>query len=123
MRILLAALMAVHGFAHLVGFLAYWRLGTFEGVAYKTRLFGGGVDVGDTGIRAIGVLWLLVAVGFEVAAAAVAWHAPWWLGPTTALIVVSLLLSVAGWPDSRIGIPVNVLILGLILARRRFGWL
>ncbi len=33
----------------------------------------------------------------------------------------SLLLSVAGWPDARIGVLVNVVLLGLALAAIRRG--
>jgi hypothetical protein len=33
-------------------------------VPYKTTIFGGGVDVGDTGIKIVGILWLLTALAF-----------------------------------------------------------
>ena len=52
MRIALAILMALHGIAHVVGFLAPWQL--TEGMPYKTTVLAGRWDLGATGIRAVG---------------------------------------------------------------------
>ena len=70
------------------------------------------VDVGDAGIRVMGVLWLLAALAFLVAAIAVATEAGWAMRFTLAAVMVSLVLCVLGWPDARIGVAVNA---GLVL--------
>ncbi|MEQ1756741.1 MAG: hypothetical protein ABL986_00350 [Vicinamibacterales bacterium] len=44
-----------------------------------------------------------------------------WAWKLMAIAAASLLLSVAGWPDARIGVLVNVVLLGLALAAIRRG--
>lgn len=120
MRVALAVLMTLHGFAHLVGFLIPWQLGPVR-AAYKTTLFGGNIDVGGGGIRAVGVFWLLGALGFWVAAAGAAAGRPWWVPLTIFVALYSLSLSLIDWPDARIGVFVNLALLGVVLVSRQYG--
>jgi hypothetical protein len=112
MRFVLAFFLLAHGVAHLVGFVSSWKLATLAELPYKTTVFSGRVDVGDAGIRVMGVLWLLAALAFLVAAIAVATEAGWAVGLTVVGVIASLMLCLAGWPDARIGVAVNV---GLVL--------
>ena len=112
MRFALASLLAAHGVAHVVGFVSSWRLATLTELPYKTTIFSGRIDVGDAGIRMVGALWLLVAIAFLAAGAAVAAATDWAGRLLLVTVIASLLLCVAGWPDARIGVAVNV---GLIL--------
>jgi hypothetical protein len=89
---------------------------------YKTTLFGGRIDVGDSGIRAVGVVWLLTALAFFACAGALVLSLAWWLPATLATTVFSLLLCISGWPDSRYGVVANVLILAILLAHGWVGW-
>jgi hypothetical protein len=57
MRFVLAFLLVAHGVAHLVGFVSSWKLATLAELPDKTAVFLGRVDVGDAGIRVMGVLW------------------------------------------------------------------
>ncbi|MGD8494911.1 MAG: hypothetical protein PVF05_01885 [Gemmatimonadales bacterium] len=114
MRFLLALLMALHGLAHGVGFVVTWRLTEFQDMPHDTTLLSGTVDVGEAGIRAVGVLWLLAGVAFFVAAGAALVNAAWWPTMTVVTAVCSLPLSIAGWPESRIGVAVNLVLLVLI---------
>lgn len=68
MRFGLAFLLAAHGVAHLVGFVSSWKLATLAELPYKTTVFSVRVDVGEAGARVMGVLWLLAALAFLVAA-------------------------------------------------------
>ena len=122
MRIAIAILMAIHGVAHLPGFVASWRLATLEGMPYRTTALAGSYDFGDAGARAVGVLWLLAAVAFWATAAGAALDTPWW--PTLALgaALASLMLCAIGWPDTRIGVPVNLLIVTALVFGRRLIW-
>lgn len=108
-----ALFLLAHGFAHLVGFLGSWRLGEFADAPYTTEILNGAVDVGDAGIRAIGLLWIAGAAGF--AAAAVAWlrgrHAV-----VAAVAIASLALCVVGLPNAIVGVWVNVGILAALAA-------
>jgi len=97
MRYVLALLFVIHGVAHLPGFLTAWRLASLEGMAYKTTLLAGSVDVGDVGIRIVGVVWLLAAIGFVVAGVGTALATSWWSMLTAVVASISLALSVLEW--------------------------
>ena len=115
MRFVLAFVLVAHGMAHLVGFISSWRLATLAELPYKTTIFSGRLDVGDAGIRVIGVLWLLAALAFLIGPIAVTTEASWAGRFLFAAVIASTLLCVAGWPDARIGLAVN-LGLALVLA-------
>jgi hypothetical protein len=122
-RILLALLCAGHGVAHLVGFFAAWRPGMFPDLPYKTTVLAGHLNLGETGIRIVGVLWLLMALAFGGTAALV-----WAKGVSVANVVMgvaaaSMVLSLLAWPDSQIGVVVNLAIVLFVLASLRWGWL
>ena len=123
MRTAIALLMALHGIAHLPGFLNSWELVTLEEIPYRTTVLSGTLDVGDAGIRALGLLWLAAAVTFAVAAGGALTHGSWWIPWAAGAALGSLILSAVEWPDARIGVAVNALILAALFAGTRFGWL
>ena len=116
MRFLLAVLMVLHGIAHGVGFVVTWRLTEFQDMPFDTALLAGTIDVGEMGIRVVGILWLTVGLAFLVAGAATLGGASWWPMLAVVSAVCSLPLSIAGWPESRIGVVVNLILLGVIAA-------
>lgn len=120
MRIALAVFLALHGFAHFVGFAG--SFGLAESIPYRTTVLGGTVDLGDTGIRAFGVLWLLAAGAFLVASAAAMTSQEWWLKALLVAATGSLVLSLMTLPEARIGVLLNVLILAAVGAWR-MGWI
>jgi hypothetical protein len=88
---------------------ATW-LGAADG-PYTTFIVNGALDVGDAGIRIVGVLWLVAAAAFAVAAVAL-----WQERPTAVRIVLaatgfSLLICIIGLPAGIIGVGVDVAIL------------
>ena len=115
LRVALAGLLALHGFAHLVGFAVPWRILQTEEMPYSTTLLAGRVDVGDMGIRAVGLVWLGLAMAFGVAALGAWMQRPGWPDVAMTVAGLSLVFSVLGLPASRIGIPVNLLILAVLL--------
>jgi hypothetical protein len=119
MRIAVAIFLALHGFAHFVGFAG--SFGIAESIPYKTTVLGGVVDLGDTGIRAFGILWLLAGAAFLVGSAAAMTNQEWWVKAVTVAALGSLALSVMAIPEARIGILLNALILAAISAWR-MGW-
>ncbi|MCC6998181.1 MAG: hypothetical protein IT370_26435 [Deltaproteobacteria bacterium] len=121
MRIPIALLLFAHGIAHVVGFLAAFRLGKAP-IPYKTTIFAGHVDVGDGGVRALGVLWLAAAVAFAAAAVAALARAPWWPSAALGLAIGSLGMCMVGWPDARIGLAVNAALIALMIVGARAGW-
>lgn len=117
-RYLFAFVLAAHGFAHLVGFVASWRLATLQELPYKTTILAGAVDIGDVGIRVVGALWLAAAVAFDTAAVGVAVGAREAVAGTLWVSAASLALCAVEWPQARIGVFVNT---GLLLLLT-IGW-
>ena len=115
MRFAFAALLLAHGVAHLVGFAVPWKLLSSEEVPYRTTILGSLIDVGHAGARALGVVWLAAALAFVLLAAAVLAGLnvrPW----TSAMLGMSIVLCVIGWPEARIGLVVNALMLAALFA-------
>ena len=123
MRIVLAIWFFAHGVAHLPGFLVAWQLRAFPELPYHTVILGNTVDVGSTGMRLIGLGWLLGSVAFVALAAAVLFRLPSWQDAAYVVLGFSLILSILGWPTARIGVASNIGVALLLLASRRWGWL
>ncbi len=114
MRTIIAVLMILHGIAHLPGFIVPWRLAEFKETPYRTTLGSGRIDVGDTGIRVVGTLWLIVAVVFVAVGIAMIGDGGRWPFVAVAAALASLVLSLLSLPEARIGVVVNLVILGLL---------
>ena len=115
MRLILAGLMTLHGIAHLVGFAGAWQLAPAKEIPYKTTVLGGHLQLGDTGIRVMGVLWLFAAVAFVVAAGGAVFNVRWWTNAALIVTAVSLAMTIIEWPEARFGFVVNVAILAALL--------
>jgi hypothetical protein len=123
LRLGLAILLLVHAVAHIPGFLVAWRLAVLPELPYRTTLLGGTIDIGPLGIRLVGVLWLTCTLGFLAAALLVFRGSASWPALTLAVVCLSLLLCLAGLPDTRIGLAVNVLLLLVLGLTVRTSWL
>ncbi len=122
MKYVFAFFLFAHGFAHLVGFIVSWKLKELPEMPYKTTLFFGKLDAGDAGIKAAGIFWLIAALSFAVSSFGAITQANWLVAYTLAAAIASTALCVAGLPDSKIGIPVNAVIIALLLWGSRAGW-
>ena len=123
MRFILGIFLIMHGIAHLVGFAVPWRIIQSEDSPYKTTLLSRRVDIGDIGIRLVGIAWLVAAFIFIVAGAGLILQMTWWEPITLYVSMGSLVLSVLGWPESRIGVILNLAILGFLGIGSNQGWL
>ena len=112
MRLILAALLTLHGVAHLVGFAGAWQLAPAKEIPYKTTVFAGQVHLGDIGIRVMGILWLLAALAFVAAAGGAVFNTPCWIRTALFVTCISLAMTIVEWPQARIGLFVNLAILG-----------
>jgi hypothetical protein len=121
MRVVLIAVLVGHAVAHVVGFVVPWQLMTSPEIPYRTTAMGGLVDLGSTGARVLGVAWLAMAVTFAVMAGGLLWQAPWWPPATLIAVGISMMLCVFGWPDARIGLLANALILALLAVDARWA--
>jgi hypothetical protein len=114
-RFIVAAVVSAHGVIHLIGFVVPWRIATVTGFPYRTSAFGGLADFGGVGVRLVGVVWLVCAVGFVVAGVGIVRRAAWALPLTAVLAVVSLVVCLMGLPETVAGIVVNMAILGAVV--------
>ena len=108
MRWIIAFVLAAHGIAHFVGFAVSWHVISSSEVPYSTTLFGGRWDVGDEGIRKVGLLWLIAGAACVSAAAALAAGVSWAVGATIAALILSIAMCALGWPAARIGLYLNL---------------
>jgi hypothetical protein len=122
MRFVIAALFIIHGVAHLVGFVVPWRITTLKDTPYRTTILNGRVNVGEAGIKAIGVLWLFAALAYMACGVAVIVQLQWWFWLAVVTTFVSFDLTIIGWPESKIGVAVNGLIV-VVLIGSVLGWL
>ncbi len=104
LRLAFAALLALHGAIHLLGFVKGYGLSE---VAALKRPIG----------RVAGALWLLAAAGFLAASALLlASSGRWWLAGLPALLL-SQALIVGAWSDARFGTVANAIVaIPLVLA-------
>ena len=123
MRFVVAMFLFVHGFAHTVGFVVPWRIATLDEAPYKTTILAGRVDLGHTGIRVVGLIWLLAALAFFVAGALLVGRQPQWRLLTLGTTIFSAVLCILGLPESRFGIAVNIVLLAFMVVGGAFGWL
>ena len=113
----------VHGFAHLVGFVVPWKIASLQEMPFKTTLFYDKLNLGNKGIKIVGILWLLSALGFFFAAIFILMDNPIGLLIVSVSICFSIFLCISGLPDSKIGVFANFFILLLIFATKWFDWL
>jgi hypothetical protein len=121
MRIALAVLMALHGVAHMVGFAGSWQLAATNEIPYKTTVLGGSLDLGDAGIRIVGLLWALAAVGFVTVSGATVLDKPWWPAAALGVTLSSMALTLLELPQAKIGLFVNLALIATLLFARRMG--
>ena len=122
-RIVLGTMLILHGLIHLLSFVAYWNLAEVEGLSYDTSLLSGSLEVGEAGAWVFGLLWFVAAVGLAFAGAAVFLLRSWWRPLTLGAALLSLALTVLGWPDAWFGTLVNLVILAYLFVGGRRGWL
>ncbi|HET7230942.1 MAG TPA: hypothetical protein VFJ16_13110 [Longimicrobium sp.] len=109
-----AVVLGFHGLIHLMGTVAYCRLGEIDGLPYRTTLLGGRLDVGDGGMMVVGLLWAVAAAGLVTAAAG--WLAGWnaWTAVLIPATLLSLVLTALDWSMAFRGTMVDVAILALV---------
>jgi hypothetical protein len=112
--VIAALVLGLHGLIHLMGATVYLKLGEVQGLAYKTTILGGRVDLGDVGIAVFGALWILPALGFVAAALGLLEGWDWWKLALLATTLVSAVLTVLDWNVAFMGAIVDFAILGAL---------
>jgi len=114
---LLAAILALHGAIHLLGFVAYWPLASVPSLPYRTTLLAGRLQLGVERMRVFAALWLLATVGFLAATFGLARGAEWWPWLLICATVLSMILTTVDLSNARAGVLLNAAIVGVLV-----GW-
>ncbi|MBN1599908.1 MAG: hypothetical protein JW894_16550 [Bacteroidales bacterium] len=120
MNIILGIAFLIHAVFHLIGFLVPWQVASMEEMPYRTTLFNGRIDIGFIGIRIIGMLWLLTSFCFFLAAIAAFLSLLCCFPAIFGICAFSILLSVAGWPDTVEGTISNIILIALLILTKYF---
>jgi hypothetical protein len=110
MRRLLAAGLALHGAIHVLGVAVAWRWVEPDGLPNAREIIGG-VEVGDGGMRLLGVIWLLSAVAFLVAAGEVLDRREWAASATAAAATTSAVICLLQIDFAWRGLVIDLLLL------------
>jgi len=105
------SLLVLHGLIHLMGTTVYTRLGTVEGLNYKTTLLNGRWEIGERGIWIFGALWGVAALGFILAAVALWSGWEWGMLLLAGVSLFSLTLTALDYRVAFMGVAINVVIL------------
>ncbi len=111
LSIIVAIALILHGLVHLMGTVTYMKLGTVQGLTYKTTLLGGRWNLGENGIAIYGALWAVPAIGFIAAAVALLAGWDWYRPMLTGVAVFSLALTAMDWKAAFAGVILNIIIL------------
>jgi hypothetical protein len=118
-------LLILHGLIHLMGTTVYMKLGRIEGLPYKTRLLSGRWDLGESGMRLFGALWVLPAIGFVLGGATLLADHAMWVPLVVVTTLVSLVLTVLDLSAAYAGAILNAVILTIVwlgpVVRSRLG--
>ena len=114
-RLAFATLLLLHGIVHVIGFVVPWQIATFPDFAYTTTAAWRSLELGDAGVRLVGLVMLALAVAFPVAAYGVRRRAGWALPLTGAVALTSLLACVLQSPAAVLGVVIDLAILGVVL--------
>lgn len=101
MKIFFIVFLIGHAIAHLVGFVVPWKIVKLEEMKYSTKIFFNKIDVGDNGIRLIGILWLLASLSFIAVSISVFQNVSIWKSLLLFTTIFSLILTIIGLPDSK----------------------
>lgn len=119
MRTALSVLLIAHGLAHTVGFVGAWHLSAKA--PGLTALFRGRLKITAAAEKALGLLWLVVAALFTTAGVWGVIGVPLWFELAVVASVISMVICVAAWPLTKLGVAVNAA-LWVLLPLGQLGW-
>jgi len=123
LKIVVSALFTLHGLVHLIGFFVNWKIIAVEDIPYSTTVLAHKIEVGATGIRIIGLLWVVVAGLWIAAGVGLMVLAPWWLAMTIVALLFSTVMCILGWPEAKFGLLFNIVIVVFLVLNGRYDWL
>ena len=119
---ILAGLLIVHGLVHFLGLLIYFEITEIETLEYSTKVLGGRIEVGDFGRGVLGIICVLIMITMVAAGVGLLLGTSWWYSLAQWSTVASTIVTILGWPDTRFGLLINILIFILLFLGRSLGW-
>lgn len=123
MKTTLAIFLFIHGFAHIVAFLVHWKIVKDRNVDFKTTIFPGDVNIGGVGIRLVGVIYLGVALAFGYLGYELLTEFHFFWQNIWRAVILSLVLCIIGWPDTKFGIIANVILILFLLVNDIYNFI
>lgn len=121
MRYLFSAFLILHSFGHIAVFLAYWKVLKHEEISSKTEILDGRVKLSEGRIRLLGLVWAVVGLAMAFMGVYVALDYNY-LIPLGTVSVISLLLTITGLPDTKIGFLINLFLVPVTGMSWFFEW-
>lgn len=115
LAVAIAGFVIIHGLIHLIGFRVYAQGTPVAEMPFKTTFLKGSLDLGLTGTRVYGSLWLLPTLGFILAGIGFFLHVDGWLPVMIAASLISLVLTGMDWGYAFRGTLIDLAILGATL--------
>lgn len=112
---IIVILLAIHGFIHLMGFVAYWPLVEMAELPYKTTLLNGRLHLSEGGMRLFSVVWLATAVAFVTAVISLITQQTWWYPVLWGAAILSLIITALDWGNAFRGAIISAVILVALL--------
>lgn len=115
MRTAFAVFLFVHAMAHGVGFLTQTFLVGVEDAAKNPAFLLSAYERGHWVVRSLGVLWLLLGIGFAVAGVGVLQQADWTVQFLVVVTAASTALSIMWVKEAPFGLVANVIVIAVLL--------
>lgn len=122
--LIVAGLIIIHGLIHLIGFQVYAQKAQIAEMPFRTTFLGGAIDLGVSGTRIFGLLWLFPTLGFILAGVGFLLHISWWQLALMTASIASLALTGMDWSNAFRGTIIDLVMLGAVLLypiATRFG--
>jgi len=120
----IGVLVIIHGLIHLIGFRVYAQAAQVAEMPFKTIFLNGSLDLGASGTRVYGWLWLLPPLGFILAGVGFFLHTSWWQPALIVASLASLIVTGMDWKNAFLGTLIDAILLAAILfslIAARFG--
>ena len=119
MRYAVAALLAVHGSIHAIGFAGAWGLAEFEGASPSpTNLVE--LEAGSSSLKVLALVWLLALVAFLAAALLLVTGSSAWRPVALVAAIISMVPVALWWQDAPMGAVANALVVAAVLFADRW---
>lgn len=104
-KLLLSALLVIHGFIHLIGFVSGLGIAKVKGYSGKSI-----IALSNSAEKMMPFAWLLVCVLFLFSTIGYLLGKHTWYMPAVVALVLSQLLIILYWPDAKAGTIANVIV-------------